>query len=439
MQATTKSLVRYIRTAALLLLLSVTLSSCGREPAGKTVTTPRAYHPYGLYAPGTIEELNPRTGNIIIAKLGLGSIAEYQDYTIGLVNDLGVSWVRMDFIYSRTGFFAPAEYLQKLDRNGTQIAGCIRSTGKIDDLAEFQAAVAAIVRDNPGIRSWQIENEPNGGKYSADEYVTVFLATRQAVKEQCPDCLIILAGAAIPDIAGTSDREYYSRVVSGIAAAEDAVPFDAIDLHVYGIAGDYGAMPEIVRQYREILGQNGYNADDVGLWLTETATYTGTPSQPPGYQTQTEEQQAADLIKRFTVMNGLGAARVAWSRIYENYQYARIDNGYYDNTGLIYNGLGPEADAGIQPGTLKKAFIAYRTLVSKTDGYARVVGLAPGQYRFEFDDGRTPVYVLWAEGDTAVPPELAGGVIVTDFAGGSSEVSEISLGYMPLFVEAAGG
>lgn len=372
---------------------------------------------------------------MVIAQLGMANIGEYQDYSLGLVNDLGASWVRMDFIFSRTGFFSPKSYLQKIERDGIEIVGCIRSIIPITDVAAYQDGVRQTVRENPNIDSWQIGNEPNVGKLSPSEFAQFFLTTREAVKQKCPDCLIILGGAAVPFDDATTDRPYFDQVFAAIAAtAPGQASFDAIDLHIYGIAGKYRTLPLVAGDYRRLLDENGFDPGAVAVWLTECATYTGSPIQPPDYLPQTEELQAAELIKWFTVMTGLGADHVALSRFYENYLYARIDNGYFDNVGLIYNGLGTEAASGIAAGTLKKAFIAYRTLVAQTDGYSTVTQLAPGQYKYEFPDGRTPVYIIWAEDGTGLVAELSGDVEVTDILGSHGKASDIVPEDLPVFV-----
>ncbi|RJQ42322.1 MAG: hypothetical protein C4534_10450 [Gaiellales bacterium] len=395
--------------------------------------------PYGLYAPGTFEQTSFENVDLIYAQLGLESLEQFQDYTLGLIDDLGISWVRIDFYYIDSEFIEYPDYMQKLHDRGISVAGCIRPAFPVAtaEMAEFEADVRQLVAEHDDVEVWQMDNEPDLYKYPPAEYVEVFIAMEHAVRDVCPGCRIALAGAAVPFNGGTRDREYFSQVMSGIAARTgESRPFDIVDLHLYGRAGNYVTIPGLMDDYRRLFDANGFDGD-ISIWFTECATYTGAPSQPPDYPPQTEEEQAAELLKRFATAAAEGAERISWNRFYENHQYGESANGYFDNTGLVYNGLGAEAASGTPAGTKKKAFFAYATLVRKTDGYSLVTRLAPGQFRYEFPDGREPVYLLWAEADAPLPPELGERLSITDFMGQSRETDGIELDSMPIFVENA--
>jgi hypothetical protein len=114
-----------------------------------------------------------------------------------------------------------------------------------------------------------------------------------------------------------------------------------------------------------------------------------------------------------------------------------VEGGFFDNAGLIYNGLGHEADDGVPPGTKKRSFRAYKTLTSKLSGCWLVHKIDAGKYRFQLGDGREPVYVLWDAGGIDPPAELAGPVTVTDLDGNSTEMEgdQLKLDSVPVFVE----
>jgi hypothetical protein len=298
---------------------------------------------------------------------------------------------------------------------------------------QFSNTTRKLIRENPGITIWQMDNEPGLGKYDPEEYVDVFLVMRAIVREECPSCRIALAGAAVPYEGGIADRDYFTQVFRLIEQYTGEVrPFDIIDLHIYGRAGNYRTIPSLLEDYRQLLGEHGFS-EDISIWITECATYTGIPSKPAGYPNQTEEQQAAELLKRFAIAAAEGSERYAWNRYYENYQYKDDGNGFFDNTGLVFNGLGPEADLGIEAGTRKKAFLAYKTLIAETSGFTAVEELTPGQYRYTFDDDRAPVYLLWEEDGSPVTVELDGKVLLTDFEGNQYSSDSISLTEMPIF------
>lgn len=433
-----------IKTTLVLILVLVSGTSAlwlaysprAGEPNRYTVASSST--PFGLYAPGTLDELPAAAANELIAALGLTTLADYQDYTLGLVEELGVTWVRIDFLYDGKQFLVPEDYLAKLEANGVEVVGCPRSFVPLDPatLATYQERLGQLVTDLPTIRVWQIDNEPNIGVDSPDRYLEVFFAGREAVAEACPDCRIALAGVPVLDPGRQASLEYYDTLLAKIAARYrgDDPPFDIFDIHYYGMAGSSADLLNAYNDYEELLRKYGL-AGEVRLWMTECATYAGQPLEPPGLPAQSEEQQAAELIERFVVLLGAGAERVAWSRFYENHNYTGVISGYYDYSGLVYNGLGAESSRGIVAGKKKLGFDAYRRLISETSGYAGVSRVASGQYRFDFSDGREPAYVVWAEGDTPVAEELEGSVLYTDLQGNVYESTSLELGQAPVFVK----
>lgn len=404
-------------------------------PSQYTVAGPS--DPYGLYAPGTLDEVPPSSANELLGALGLNTIADYQDYTLGLIQELGVTWARIDFLFDGNEFMIPGSYLDLLEVNNIEVVGCPRAFVPLDAaaLSTYREKLGELVASRPSIRVWQIDNEPNIGSGSPDSYLDIFFAGREAVVSTCPDCRIALAGVAVLNPGRQESLDYFDALLAGIAAryAGDGRPFDVFDLHYYGLAGESEALVGAYGDYAELLNKHGLG-DGVRFWMTECATYAGHPLEPPGLPAQSEEQQAEELVKRFVAVLGAGAERVSWSRFYENYNYTGVMNGYYDHSGIIYNGLGDEARQGVAAGTRKAAFGAYRLLVDKTDGYAGVSRIAPGQYRFDFADGPDAVYVIWAVEGTTLAPELAGPVRYTDIDGNVYESDALTPGEAPLFV-----
>lgn len=404
-------------------------------PAGYSVAGSSG--PYGLYAPGTLDELPASAATDLIGALGLNTLADYQDYTIGLLQELDTAWVRIDFLYDGEQFLIPAAYLDKLEANGIEVVGCARSFVPLDatNLPDYQKRLSGLVAAVPAIKVWQLDNEPNIGGNDPAAYLEVFLAGRAAVVESCPDCRIALAGVPVLDPDRQQSLDYFDALLAGIDAAyaDTDPPFDIFDIHYYGLAGEDEVLLAAYTQYEELLMKYGLD-EGVRIWMTECATYSGQPQSPPGLPAQSEEQQAAELVRRLVGLLGIGAERVAWARFYENHNYTGIRNGYFDYSGLVYNGLGVEASAGVTAGTKKQAFGAYRLLVAKTAGYAGVSRLAPGQYRFDFSDGRPPVYVVWAVPGTPLVEELKGLVRYTDLDGKDYESASFEPTVSPVYV-----
>lgn len=401
------------------------------------------HSPYGLYSPGTLDEVPTSAGREMIEALGMDSLGAYQNFSLGLVKEVGVSWVRMDFIFDGWNYLEPADYLNKLHTSGLEVVGCVRPINKFSpaNLAVFKEETRRLVRRYPWITVWQIGNEPNLSWDDPGDYPRFFLAGREAVQYVCPSCKVALAGAAAIYPSQLSDSDVisvYHRIIEEIVrqTSEGSQPFDIFDLHYYGNYGSDSDVLDSIGTFRDLLASHGLDRG-IDLWVTETATTSGQPSWPSDSPPQSEDQQAAELVKRFATMLSTGASRVSWARPYENYRYADDEGNFYNNTGLVYNGLGQEEAADIKAGTRKMAFFAYKTMVAETGNAAEVQRLAPGQYRFSFDNGRPPVYILWSDTNSSIPSELTGLVNITDMNGirTATEAEDVVLSPMPVFVE----
>lgn len=427
---------------AIVLLLAImvpllTLLPDRQEPVAEEAGNPA----FGLYAPGTLNDLPPGAGRQMLAALGMETIEEYQDWSLGLVRESGAGWARIDFRYTGWGFDYPAYLLDLLPGSGIATVGCIRPVNRHApaDLSGFEEELRRLLERYPWIEVWQIGNEPDLGWDDPGDFTRFFLAAATVVREVCPGCRVALAGAAALFPVRHDALAPYDQILGAIAAGgggKKHPPFDIIDLHFYDYAGAEREILASVQAFRSLLARHGL-PPETSLWVTENASPTGQPTWPPGAPAQSEEQQAGELVRRFVVLMDAGAERVSWARPYENYRYGEQVDGFYDSTGLVYNGLGREAALGVAAGARKPAFFAYQTLARKTRAYTGVVCLAPGRYRFDFSDGRPPLYVLWDDRGGSLPDELAGTVTVTEPDGGKQRVdaATVSLGWMPVMVE----
>jgi len=121
------------------------------------------------------------------------------------------------------------------------------------------------VDDMPGltipIKYWEILNEPemhgvdmNFFKGNADEYVEIFNKTRNFIKEACPDCKILHAGAA-----GVQDYmlAYWEKIFSG------KIDFDIGNIHFIKRT-DLSTLN--VKDFKALLQKNGLDKE---IWVTE--------------------------------------------------------------------------------------------------------------------------------------------------------------------------
>jgi len=271
------------------------------------------------------------------------------------------------------------------------------------DIERYKRYVAAVVErydgdgidDAPGssvVRYWQVENEPNLGFQpgSPQSYAKLLRLTYPAAKQANPQCRIVIGGVGGwvghgPNSSLQGFRRFYLPVLKRL----DGTGFDIFDYHWYGNAtGDYRGYGAVHREIRQALNAHGFK--DAPIWITEMGSYSGDPSDNPP---QSEEQQAADLLRRYVYPMTLGVQKIFWAfGLVEGFKH---DDGYFDHTGLIYNGR-ESSDQG--RGVKKLSYYTYRLMTSKLEGKqfaGEVAGLPADAYAYRF--GRVPerVTVIW--------------------------------------------
>jgi hypothetical protein len=252
---------------------------------------------------------------------------------------------------------------------------------------------------SPIIRFWQIDNEPNLVRQGTpQQYAQVVRMTYEAAREASENCRIVLGGVgggpapAGPGSAIEDFRRFYVPLLRDL----DGRGFDIFDFHWYGGAtGDYRRFGDVYREVRDTLDRFGFRRAEI--WVTEMSSYSG---RPRGMPFQTEEQQAADLVKRYVYPLSLGVKKVFWAfGLVEG--FGAPDNDYFDNTGLIFDGVGP-ADRG--RGVRKLAYFAYQIMTEKLEGsdwkHIETLNLGiPHIYAYQFrrrdDPQRLTIAVWW--------------------------------------------
>ncbi|HSN89911.1 MAG TPA: hypothetical protein VLS93_01675 [Anaeromyxobacteraceae bacterium] len=114
-------------------------------------------------------------------------------------------------------------------------------------------------------------------------------------------------------------------------------------------------------------------------------------------------------------MASAGVERIFWWTAVESWGAPGIPE-FFDQMGLVYNGLGEEALRGVAGGTPKRAAVTYRLLAEALAGTTGAVRVEAGVYRFEADDG--PVFVVWDEGGS-------GSVALSGLAGFAASVTDL--------------
>jgi hypothetical protein len=281
------------------------------------------------------------------------------------------------------------------------------TTYRPKDVAKYQRWVRAVVErydgdgvdDVPGltapVKFWQVDNEPPRRRVGYAELVRI---TSQAVKEADSTARVLIGGLEIP-FDDYRQRIYEQEQLPILQELRDK-GIDILDLHWFGHLGESRKLPKALERVRRDLKQCGF--ENTAIWFTETGTYNGTPRHHQGHPLpfQSERQQAAEVVKRHVVALSEGVEKLFWAwGMIEGFVNVQ-DNDYFDNTGFVYDGIGPD-DPG--RGTKKVAYWTYQKmtgLLQHWDGKPpeklplgeRVVG-----YRFRTAGANRAIAVVWQD------------------------------------------
>lgn len=300
------------------------------------------------------------------------------------------------------------------------------------------------------VSSWQLENELDSTPYWADtaaNYAQLLELTNSTIKGVCPDCRIVVAGQTSQGFrTRTYDMSpFYKEVFDSLSGQY----FDVVDNHLYKKRGDYNVYRGRHDEYVAHLAGNGFT--DVDYWVTEMATWSGTPSTDLGYQS--EEDQATELVKRFVYSFASGVTKVCWSKIMEYGWYQGEVCNRFNFTDLINNPLSPEDcsdpndPTGFGISDKKLAYYTLKLLIEKLAGSQwgsiEIIGEADNVYVYRFTAAGRPVYVAWwdwfndiGEGRTItldMPDVPTGFVTITEAVPNASSGGDLQDETYPLF------
>lgn len=269
-------------------------------------------------------------------------------------------------------------------------------TPRVTEIVRYYTSGEGIDHVGIPVRYWQIGNEPNWGwgtSCSPEEFARRVGIIASGIRAACPDCVILMGGLLDGPEMGDLALEPYLERFLGVGGGDW---IDVFNFHYYGVARAndafgvqfYRTGEDILRRMRAVLERYGYG--DCPVWVSETSTFSGRM----GDLLQTEEEQAADLVKRFVLLWQLGVEKVFWTYVTEP-KYEGTGEGFFDQAGLVYDGFGP-ADRGA--GVKKKAFYAYQHLIARLRG-AMPTGMhsEQGVTTAKFVLNGVPVVVLWQD------------------------------------------
>ncbi len=272
------------------------------------------------------------------------------------------------------------------------------------DEKAYRTFVKETVKRYSFINYWQIGNEPVANIRKSD-YGRFLLISYEAVKEGNPVAKVLIGGVGGMSMPHTS-TEYISNFNDRIlpllydVAEQNKRVFDIFDYHWYGNAtGDYKISKDIYNYISHKISELGIPAPE-GYWITEMGTYSGDPVSiyaGEDFPYQSEKQQAIDLVKRNVYPLSFGVEKIFMAfGLMEGFKH---DNGYFDHTGLIYDGHDSN-DLG--QGVRKLGYYTYKLMVEKLEGsdWGNIEIAINGTdnvyaYKFIKKDTGKPVYVVW--------------------------------------------
>jgi hypothetical protein len=245
----------------------------------------------------------------------------------------------------------------------------------VDNLKSWQDYVATMVRTHPGVKQWEVWNEPPN--FTADpspaSYAKIVMAAHGTVKAIDPTVQIGLATKA------TNTAWLREAILAGAAGH-----YDYVTVHPYERAGAIadgweGPFLAVVPQLRAMLSE----VDPTKVGVPVEFTEVGAPAaQHPGSEDprSTPEEQARTLVKVMTMGVAQGAQRVSW--------YDPFD-GDYDAGEAAYGLIARD-------GSTRPSFHAYKNLIGVLGERPTFVGLVQPQhdtYLFVFSrsDGQAAV------------------------------------------------
>lgn len=319
----------------------------------------------------------------------------------------------------------------------------------LTDYTDFKNKLRDLVRKKKEIsKYWQIGNEPDlihqniNPSYSAENYIELFLAGSEVIREECPSCKVILAGISNQYDSSRSNYQFYKDILTGIKKkSKFQKPFDVFDVHLYTTDNskeNYTKAERAVSDYKKLLKETGYDYE-IEFISTEFGTYSARPKFFKPIPFQAENFQAEALIKLYTAFFNAGVTKAFWVDIINNYKFGfqGEPDGLFDLTGLIYNGKGSyDLANGIKGGIKKESYYAYKTFAAKIQGKNTVEKI--GENVYKFSGGGNIVYIAWSGGAKInLPSSIKGTIKVTDYLGNETveDASEVVIDKSPVFIE----
>jgi len=257
---------------------------------------------------------------------------------------------------------------------------------------------------SPVVNYWQIHNEVDVSHFWSDtpeNYALLYKTSYDAIINANPNAKVALSGMSAP-----SGLVFFTSILSELNTIGST--FDIFDIHWYGFVGNYKkhhlGNQEVLADLMSVDLPNALsNFSNYEVWFTECGTHSGTDVSvssglaPP----QSEIDQASELLKRYAYSLANNIKKIFWLTIKETASYSveAGRNDYFDNIGLIYNGVsvidgnltydinGVGEDLG--DGIKKLSYFTYKKMTEKLEGsdwnnITTIIDNDDNKYAFKF-------------------------------------------------------
>lgn len=331
---------------------------------------------------------------------------------------------------------AGLEVLQNIDVQSPELESSHSKSGSWLPTNEkaYKAFVREAVKRYSFINYWQIGNEPNLKEMFLD-YTKFHQITYQEIKRANPDAKVLIAGLAGNMDAFSINDNSYESVLKELKGKY----MDIFDIHFYGDAKGGTLVPKeengnkpsflgyrdfktVYTYFRGLLDKNGFSR--VPIWVTEMGTFSGTIQNTA---TQTEAEQARDLLKRYVYPLSLGVKKIFWAfSIFEG--FGEWDNDFFDHTGLVYS----NRDGIHKIGEKKLGYYTYKLMTEKLEGsdWSKVETVKEDDskhiYVYKFIKGGRKIFVAWWDYflDNLYPSQRERQFVLTGINSAKVEITE---------------
>jgi hypothetical protein len=265
---------------------------------------------------------------------------------------------------------------------------------------------------SPVVDVWQISNEPDiFWNDTAEDYAKLLKESYKVIKQANPQAKVAIGGA------GSPFEKFYLPLFKELDRIKDNPQdryFDIFDFHWYPFIFEsqynylvqhaLGAkvsvyLDKYINDIKQRLARYGY--DNIPIFITETAQYSGKPNSPPWVDPKiggfpgfrSEKRQASDLFKVYVYSLAKGVKKIFWVTLTEWHNFKNDPNCVFDNVGLIHN---PQ-NHGLSH--KKLAYYTYRNMVDILEGSdwnnIQTVQEKDGICIYKFIKNGKPIWVAW--------------------------------------------